>query len=105
TRRGIQNEKGRWSAWSRMRRPKLRECLNKGLQFLRYVRSLRGLCFEFRELLGDVVELLADRGQLEPQLIQLPREIELFPKVGARRFNARIHCDSQRLAESFPVNR
>ena len=65
-----------------MRRTELDECLSKGFQFLRDVRSLRGLGSEFRQLLGDAVELFADRRQLEAQLIQFPREIELFLKSG-----------------------
>ena len=88
-----------------MRRPKLHERLSEGFQFLRDVRPFRSLCPEFRQLLGDVVELLADRRELEALLIQLPREIELFLKIGSRRFNARIHRNGQWLAKSFAACR
>src|SRR5439155_22334867 len=96
--------KRRWSALPRMRRPKFHQGSSKGLKLLRDVRSLRSTRFEFRQLLGDIVELLADRRKLEPQLIQAPREIKLFLKFSGRRFNARIHCYGQRAAESFAVN-
>src|SRR5262245_30408010 len=87
-----------------MRRAELQKCLTKRIQFLRDVRSLRTLCSEFRELLCDVVEFFADRRQLEPQLVQLPREIELLLKARGRCFNAWIHCNGQRLREGFASN-
>src|SRR5262249_14672278 len=95
----------RWRTWPRMRWSEYHQCLTKRFQLLSDIGSLRRLCFEFRQLLGDFIEFLANRCQLEPQLIQSPREIELFLKIGGRCFDARIHRNRQRLSESFAVNR
>src|SRR5215831_16523510 len=87
-----------------MRGSKRSKRLSEAFQFLRHISALGSARFKFCQLLHELLKFVADRRELEPQLIQSPREIELVPKLIGRRFNARIDRDGQRLGESFAVN-